>query len=212
MTKPIEIRVQDSFTQREEALKYLDWCRSTLQDFMSSTRRSATSLLVLAALFELVAESRNAKITIGSFSISSGSVVLEVLPILVAFFLFQLIVDTNKADVVMKSYIQAFKLWSRAASANDLDLVAVGPTSLYWSLPALFTGYARNRYRSDAVCYVNSLILMAAISLAVLAFETQAYYILFPASMNALWSISLLCTLYCLIMGGISYIAYALDS
>jgi hypothetical protein len=213
MAKSMAQRIQDSFTedQHEDILKYLDWCHSAFQDYMVSTRRSVTSLLVLAAVFELVAESRNAKVTIGSFSISSGSVVLDVLPILVAFFFLQVIVDTNKADALSKFQTEAFKLWSERAEENDLDITVLGPTPLYWGITALSLGRKGNTYRSDRVHYFTSWTLIIGIMLAVFGFEAHAYYVLLRPSLNALWVISLLCTFLCLAMSCVAFIAYSME-
>ena len=119
----IKARARNSFVNddRENISKYLDWARSTLVDYSQNNRRTATLMLIIVAIFELVAYSRNASISVGSFVVARGSVVLDFLPAIAAYMFFQIIVDLNKADQLQKLFTQVFAVWSEKAEENDLD-------------------------------------------------------------------------------------------
>lgn len=204
MAKSINDRVKDSFEKddRENIAKYIDWTRSTLLDYSQNNRRTSTFLLIVAAIFELVAYSRNASINIGSFAISRGSVVLDFMPALVAYFFLQIIADWGKVDQLTKVLKATFQAWSKKAEENDLDVFLLGSVPLYWD-PQSGRTRSTNLYPADRVQTVATNTTMIAILLGILAFEAQAYYVLFVASGSrlALWIISLCITLFCLVMG-----------
>lgn len=210
MPKYIYERVQESFKEddRENIFRYMDWLRSTMQDYTQNMRRIATGALLLVALFELVANSRNSSVSIGSFRIARGTVVFDVLPIVVAYLVLQIIIDVNKVDQLQGVFSEAFKIWSEKAKANDLDLLPHGPVPLYWNPTASMTRPGRdNMHMSDKVDIVASFTLSWGLVLAVLAFEAHAYYILLPSPPSVLWFISLGCTLFCLTIGAIGLAA-----
>jgi hypothetical protein len=213
MTKGIQDRVRDAFSEddRENTLKFFEWCRSAVQDYESSLRRTATGILLLAALFELVANSRNVNVTISSFRVTKGSVILDILPALVAFLFLQSVIDAIKADHVVKASWIAAYLWSEKFSTNDLDTLIHGPSPLYWSSNFLGSTRDENTYRSDKVHLVAGLTFLLVLWLAVIVFEAHAYYVLFPSSL-ALWSVSLFFTIGCLALSVATLIATGMDS
>jgi hypothetical protein len=161
-------------------------------------RRSATGILLLAAIFELVASSRNFTVNIGSFHIAQGSLVFDALPVLVAFLFMQLSVDANKVDQLMSVYGEAFKLWSEQAKSNDLDVFISGPIPLYWNT-ALGVAADENEYTSEKITRFTSGALTLGVMIGVFAFEAHAYYVLFR--LNFVWSVSVSCSLAFLIIG-----------
>jgi hypothetical protein len=201
MAKTISDRVRDSFKDddRENIYKYLEWCRSAIQEYAQVMRRMATGILLLAALFEVVANTRNTSVSIGSFHITRGSIVFNFLPVVVAYLFLQISTDYNKADQLVRAFSGAFSLWSKEAESNDLDLLIQGPMLVYWNP---YTGRIRDVNQSTAgrVEFAASAVLTYGILLAILAFEAHAYYALFPTSFDALWLISVCSTLFCLIM------------
>jgi hypothetical protein len=204
MARSIEDRAKDSFgnDDRESVSKYLDWVRTTLIDYAQNNRRMATLLLIVVAIFELVAYSRNSKIIIGSFVVERSSVVLDFLPTLVAYLFFQIAADANKADRLRKLFSEVFKIWSVEAEKNDLDVSLMGPAPLYWN-PTGGTTRESNTYSSDRAEEFGSMAMMIVILIGVLAFEVQAYCVLFAPSGSklVLWIIGLIVTLFCLTLG-----------
>jgi hypothetical protein len=210
MAKSINDRVKDSFEKddREDISKYLDWTRSTLLDYSQSNRRTATFLIIVVAIFELVAYSRNASISIGSFAISRGTVILDFMPALAAYFFLQVIADWGKVNQLTKVLKATFQAWSKKAEENDLDVFLLGSVPLYWDPQSGYTK-ATNIYPADRVQTVATNTTMVVILLGILAFEAQAYYVLFVTSGSrlTLWIISLCITFFCLIMGWIMALA-----
>jgi hypothetical protein len=203
MTKSIVDRVQDSFTgeDRDSISKYLDWARSTLLDYSQSSRRMATLLILLGAIFELVAYSRNSSISIGSFVVARGSVALVFLPTLAAYIFFQIATDLSRFNQLLRIFSAVYKIWREKAVENDLEVPLIGPVPLYWN-PIGTTYSAANRYTSDKIEMVGSITLMIAVAIGIIAFEAQAYYVLYIPHYPKIisWIISLCVTLFCLIM------------
>lgn len=205
-TKSIENRVKESFGKADagnvsadagNVSIYLGWILSTLGDYAQNNRRTATLLLFVAAVFELVVYSRNSSISIGSFVVARGSIVFDFAPVLVAYFCLQIIADWNKTDQLLKVYRAVFALWSEKAEENGLDNFLLGSAPLYWNPTGGITGRFRapNKYRSDRLEIFTTSVIMITILVGVFAFEVQAYYVLFASgSKLVLWILSLLFT------------------
>lgn len=200
MAKSIEARVQDSFREasREDIFRYLDWARSSILDYNQSMRRMAALLILLIAVFELVANSRGVHITVASFQVVRGSVVLILLPALIAFLFAQMITDGWKADRLVAIYRQVFKLWSGKAVDNDIDYEVLSNVTLYWSPTTL--GREENLGKAASLANQSALRFTWVIILGMLAFEAHAYFVVFStrAPSLVLWLISLGFTLTCL--------------
>lgn len=220
MPKNVTQRVENSFISddlkvdnREDMFRYMDWLRPTMQSYTQNMRRMATIILLLIAVFELVAHSRNTRFSIESFPISRGSVVFDILPVMVAYLVLQIITDVNKAYQLNRVFTAVFKKWSQSAGANDLDRLLYGPESLYWSWHTQWTD-EENKSASDNREFIASSVLSAGLLLAVLAFEADAYNVLFSSAQYflwhvryLLWGISLGCTSFCLIAGALALTA-----
>jgi hypothetical protein len=217
MSKSVDERVKDSFPvgdpkvdNREDMFRYMDWLRPTMQSYTQNMRRVATAILLLIAVFELLAHSRNTKFSLESFPISRGSVVFNILPVVVAYLVLQIITDVNKADQLKRTFTAVFKRWSGLAGANDLDKLLYGPEPLYWNWDPNWTETG-NKSESDNRERIASSVLSVGLLIAVLGFEADAYYVLFSSAQYSLWhvryllwGISLACTLFCLVMGALA--------
>lgn len=199
MPRRIRDRVNGSFdtSDREQISKYIDWLRPVKAEYMQGIRRMATAMVLLAAAFELVANSRSAEISIGSFRVDRGSIVLEFLPAIVAYFFLQINIDTNRVSQVDKIFQATFKLWSEKAWSNDLHLALQESAPVYWSMLG-GTSRPENTYASDKLEDKVSYALLFVVTGGTLLFEAQAYFTLFPkrASEIVLWAISLLLTIF----------------
>jgi hypothetical protein len=84
----------------------------------------------------------------------------------------------------------------------------MGSVPLYWDPQS---GYAKsaNIYPADRAQTIATNTIMGVILLGILAFEAQAYYVLFVSSGFGLtlWIISLCITLFCLTMGWVMALA-----
>jgi hypothetical protein len=64
------------------------------------------------AIFELVADSRNATITISAFTISKSSLVLMFIPPIVSYIYLQISLDGAKHNRLLNCFDSAFEIWS----------------------------------------------------------------------------------------------------
>ena len=199
MMKSIEDRVQDSFSKdnREDIFKYLDLVRSTVLGYSQSMRKMVTFLILLIAIFELVANSSNVQVTVASFRITRGSVVLDLLPALIAFLFSQAMADAVRANQLTDIYSKVFALWSKKAYDNDLDTELLGPLPLYW-MPTSGEVSDENLAKSTELVLYTSQWLSFAFITAVIIFEAHAYYVLFSTNVPAIimWAVSACCTLF----------------
>ena len=108
MTKSPKDRIKDSFSKddRESIAKYLDWARSAILDYCQALRRSATILVIVVAIFELIAYSKNQTISVGSFVIARNSIVFLFLPVLVAYFFLQIMADHNRVNQLLSGVVR----------------------------------------------------------------------------------------------------------
>jgi hypothetical protein len=203
MAKSVGDRVQNSFSgdNREDIFKYMDWIHSSILDYNQVMRKMALFVILLIASFEIVVGSRNESITIGSFRLAQGSVVLVLLPGLVAFLVIQMMADAGRVDQLITVYQEVFKLWSEKAEANDLDTEALTFPPLYWNPTS--AGYREvNKSGLYKLTDNSGSAFSFIILIGILAFEAHAYYILLPAHTHGfiLWAISLSFTVCCLIL------------
>lgn len=202
MAKSIEDRIKESFNQddKEEAFKYMDWINSSIIAFTQTIRRNASLLVLLVAIFELIVGSRDATLSIGSFKISRNSITLTFLPGVISFFFMQIILDSAKVNRLYYIFFAVFKIWSPEGSINELDQLLDQPLPTYWSMSSTSI---EHQDRLDKLEIVSSTMLLWAVIIGVIAFEGQAYYVLFPAHASAIipWAVSLLLTLFFLVFG-----------
>jgi hypothetical protein len=204
MVKDIEERIKVSFSDDDEErlVKYMDWINSSVVNYVQVVRRSASILLLLVAAFELVVGSQKTTISIGSFSISRDSIALVFLPAIVAFLFLQMALDTCKTLRLYNAFSAAFEKWFPKGARNELDLVLDQPQPAYWG--AFQADFDKAKMDMlDKREYFTSAVFILVIIIGTLAFEAQAYYVLFPAHISAIapWAVSLLVTLFCLING-----------
>jgi hypothetical protein len=204
MAKSIKDRVRDSFREsdREDIFKYLDWIRSSVLDYNQAMRKMAAFVVLLIAIFEIVANSHNSTISIGSFSISKGSLPFILLPGFVAFLFIQMMADAARAEQLIRIYTAVFGLWSANAEANDLGAEALSSLPIYWNITG--PGYRSvNETQLDRLTDSIGVFFSFAVLIGMLAFEADAYYVLLPTRTLEFisWLISLFFTLGCFILG-----------
>ena len=99
-------RVKFSFDEndQETCSKYLDWLFARITDYSQSLRRDVTFIILLIAAFELVADSKHVSIGFGSFQLSKGSIVLQFIPVVVSYLLFQTVVNTSRITLLITAF------------------------------------------------------------------------------------------------------------
>jgi hypothetical protein len=202
MPENIKERIRESFNEndKEQVVKYMDLINSSISNYTQTVRRSAAILLLLVAAFELVIGSQKTTLSIGSFSLSKGSIALSFLPAVVSFLFMQIIFDTRKVNRLDRAFSETFKIWSPKASENELDHILGEPQPIYWN--TRFPLYIKNVDSLDKIEENSVTIVMLIITFGFAVFEGQAYYALYPNHISAIpaWAASLLITLFCLVV------------
>jgi hypothetical protein len=126
-------RITDSFVNKDEeqVTKYLDWLYSRITDYSQSMRRTSLLVLLLIAIFELVNGPGAVQVSLGSFRISKGSIILIFIPALVAYLYLQVWIDTMKGEDLEKVFQTAFGCWWQTGKENNLHEFIVPPTPLF---------------------------------------------------------------------------------
>jgi hypothetical protein len=210
--RDIPDRISDSFDNNdlERTSKYLDLLRQTMSGYTADMRRNGLLMLLLVGAFELVDYSKNTQITVASFSLHKGSVVLQFIPALVSYLYLQLVVCSTRLEQLGDAFIETFQKWSPKAYANDLGELVVPPTVLYWAVGQR-TPVPRNRdYRRTSIENSASAVFFFAIIAGLIAFNCQAYLKLYrsPFNQDILWLISLAFSVFCIIMFAADLIAF----
>ena len=215
MKKSYADRIKESFdgASRDDIVKYVEWARSTAMDYTQALRRSAAIMVIAVAIFEVVAYSKNQTIQVASFTVARNSLVLVFLPAFVAYFFFQVTADHNRIFQLEDLYEQAFLLWCEKGGKNDLDTPLLGPSPLYWNVTADHY-YVENISRADKIENFGGLVMMVVIFFGIIAFEGQAYYIIFTSKNLEIAAgvISAAVTIFCLAMGTACFAARGTDS
>jgi hypothetical protein len=209
MAKDVKQRINESLdgATREDMLKCMGWLRSGMRDRSKALQRNVAFALLLMAAFTLVSESPNTQISIGSFQISSGSLVIIFVPALVAYLYLQAISDSTQLDTQQIAFTAALAKWSAKAEQNDLDLLIAPSQALYWSVSAS-GGYEENRTWLDNLSKWTSNIVLLITMLTVFTFEGWAYYKLYrsPITHDVAWIISACIAFFCLVAGFILFL------
>lgn len=207
--RSIAKRIENSFdkaSDQDKIFQYLDWLRNTIVSYSQNLSRLTTFLILLIAAFELVSDSSGLQISIGSFKISKGSMVVEFLPCLVAYLYFQIVVDSRRIVSVRNAFMHTFQIWSKPGERNDLDVMVLPSLPLYWN-PAVYQVHDELQRASDKVEYWAANVFQLVILIGVVTFQAQAYYVLYNSFkvLHITWYASLTITVFCLSAAVIHY-------
>lgn len=192
MHKSPEDKIADSFSEetQEKALQYLEWLRICINDVYANMRRSSGIALVLAAIFELVVSSKTLELSIGSFRISGGSVVLVFIPAVIAYSHLQAVTDFIRLVDLRNLHIATFNKWLPEAEQNKLHRYVFPPQTVLLNIG--------DRPVSEQKALRQTQRLLEDISLTLLffacpVFTVIAYWQLFPKNIdhNIPWAASL---------------------
>jgi hypothetical protein len=197
-------RIKDSFDSdaHDDIAQYIDWLRSAIDSCVADLRRMLLFILLLVAVFEVVLESPSARISLGSFEIVKGSVVLLFIPALVAYMYLEVMVGTARLHTLRRVFRAAFARWSDKGGENDLDVFINPAMPLYWYIAGDSERKA-NQPRERKIEILAAFPFMMLFIVGVIAFEYQAYHLLrnhTPGS-HILWIISGSVSAFCVIMG-----------
>lgn len=191
--KSIEKRIADSISDQDndKLPTYIGWVLTKTNDYSQSLQRGIALIFLLAVIFGLLTATKGFSITIGSFHLYKGSILVQFIPVAVSYLFFQIVTDIRRLAYVNLTLKAAFARWWPEAGENDMD-------DFIKRLPlALNPGAGRpsgiTKYRSESVLFMVSFITLLIILLGTLAFNSYAYLVLFrsPLSRDIGWFISL---------------------
>ena len=178
MAKSIKDRVRASFSSDDkDSLKYyLDSTIAASKSYADGMRRSATFMLILIAVFELLVEGVVKQVTIGPFVFSGITIILAFAPSAIAYFYYESCTQAVIFGIIVRAYIAVFEIWNDKAGENDLDLILLPPT------PAFFPGSGFNRgavSSTEGLLSGLGLVFRLPFIFGVPIFEAYAFYQLF---------------------------------
>lgn len=184
----------------DKTSKYLDWLLARLADYGQSIRRNIFFMILLIAAFELVANSKNTEIAIGSFDISKGTVALQFIPAVVAFLFYQIMIDTTRIYSLVGAFMRIFAQWSRDDWKDSRgQLPVMVPLPIFWNM----SWYAETHGDAiDSLENVASAVFFSIIILGTIGFQAQASYVLYRPqfSQDLPWLLSVVVALSCLVL------------
>ena len=123
--KSIRDRINDSFsTDDKDSLKYyLDSVAGAWKDYADGIRRSATIMLILIAVFELLLSNSAQRVTFGPVVLTGVTTVITFIPTVVAYFYYESWTYLIAFGDISKVYSTVFAIWNPTAEENDLDAV-----------------------------------------------------------------------------------------
>jgi hypothetical protein len=199
--KSIIQRVVDSFDDpnHDDISGYLDWLRAAIGDSVTDLRRTLLIMLLLIAAFEIVMESPNAHVSLGSFEIVKGSIVLIFIPMIVACLFFQMMVATTRLITLRTVFKHAFRKWSDKGGENDLDFFIYPAMPVYWNIMGASESFTNMPF-SRNIESAGSVPFLLIIMFGTVAFEVQAFYLLYHVTNIFLWVIGLCIATFCIIL------------
>jgi len=179
MGKSINQRISNSFTGDQGVAETRDYAKdvySSWKDVAQSLSRNSILILVLMAIFELLAyQKQSSNITIDSITISNLPIVQIVLPAVISVMLYDCIRLTGRWNDLENAYCALIEICAPAQHKNDLDLF-VKP-----SLPAIW-GVGRDtspEIITPSEKFISNVTTVFAITIVFIfpfSFEGQAYY------------------------------------
>jgi len=180
MSKSITNRVNESFDSADkESLKfYLGSLTAAWKDRADGIRRSATLMVILIIVFELLLRGSLKQVTVGPLVLSGTAIIAVFMPTGVAYFYFEAFRNTIAFEDTGHVYTATFRKWNESAEKNDLDLILEPQT------PAFFPAGRGSSFLSSGgrvADIIDNVVAVIAI-FGTLAFEGYAFYQLYGDS------------------------------
>jgi hypothetical protein len=179
MAKSMEQRILDSFQGDEAAAQAKEYSKRVYGAWTAlstSLTKSALSIFLLMAIFELLAYQRaSASISIGSFTLVNSPVVLIALPTVIAFMLYDGFRLSVRWLALETAYIELVKIYAKPQWSNNLDILVTPHVPSIWSIGTSPSDSLMGR-DDKFVDSVENILSPLLIFLTPFAFECQAYY------------------------------------
>lgn len=178
MTRKLDQRINNTFDRSspDDIYKYLEWLRGSISELAQSVRRTMAIAILLMAIFVLISEAPKAVVRFGGFQINKGSLVLQFIPVFVAYLFLQGMVYTGRLSLLSHAFSRTYAKWSHTGEANDLDVLVLPSLPLYWRIEI---GGDESYGIADRVDFCAGLVISAVIIGGVALFELVAYQSLY---------------------------------
>jgi hypothetical protein len=159
----------------EQASALYDRLLQRLKDVTDASRRSALGLILVAIVWELLDRAAISEVSVGGFQISDLSVVRRVLPVVGAYFIFDLVSNGFRYYYTRDVVVEMDKHYS--TRLHDVDV-----TRLCYPVPPSLFGplvwYRTNTPRASLVAAFNAALRLGSVTIPVLL-EVRWYVRLF---------------------------------
>jgi hypothetical protein len=181
MAKSVRQRAREVFenSPHSESKDYADLLLSAWKDLAGLISKQATLLLLIMAIFELLAyQSASSEVTIGSFTLSNTTTLLMALPPLVSFLAYDIYFLVRRVNDIAAVYGVVYRsLWPNQAE-NDLQRL-IAPVLPGFLRTSSFVS-SESELRSERfLSSLNAAMMIGTVVIFPAAFQVQAYYILF---------------------------------
>jgi hypothetical protein len=180
MARRVQERIDDSFPDdaASDAKEFAEKIFNTWKDVSVSLARIATLILVLIAVFELLAYQQSKSFSIGPFSFANTSIVQTFLPVVIAYLMYEAHILTYRWNGLQQAYITITWIYAPKVRSNDLDIFIQPHLPSIWGIGSKMS--RENELRSERFDRIVRLTIAVTVAfLLPLIFETQAYYRLF---------------------------------
>jgi hypothetical protein len=178
VAKSIRDRVRASFSSedRDSLRYYLDSLITVAKSYADGLRRSASFMIILIAVFELLLKGVIKQVTIGPFVFTGITTILAFGPSVIAYFYYESCSQSVIFGVILRTHRAAFRIWNEDAARNELDIILAPPTPAFF-----YSGGTPRESVSLTVGFISraGLAFRYLFGLGPLFFEAYAFYQLF---------------------------------
>jgi hypothetical protein len=190
MPKSMQTRIEEALksSDKDSVKYYLDTLATVWKDYADGLRRSATLMVVLIVVFELLLKGIVRQANVGPFVISGTRAIEPFVPTGIAYFYYDSLNCAMNFENIAEAYRFTFRIWNRMAEFNDLDVIAQPRTPPFFPAGRAITSDLSD---SGRAAYHVRLVTLAMLGiLSPILFEVYAFgqlYRLLHASSILLW-------------------------
>ena len=175
IAESIRERINESLSSsdRDSLTYYLETTRAAQKEYADSLRRSATLMVLLMAVFELLVRGKLKQVTVGPFLLSNATTITAFIPAVVAYFYYDCISTAICYENALSAYSGTFAIWNKVAEQNDLDILVYPRAPQYMS--AGYASQATTLPEYKTMINVNDFFAVLALFVPI-AYFCYAFY------------------------------------
>ncbi|MFN8050581.1 MAG: hypothetical protein U0Q22_04030 [Acidimicrobiales bacterium] len=187
--------------EKDDLRHYQAMVLEAINNVRSRMARVSGLILIVVAVFELLAHDGTASINVGPLSAHRSDVVMLGFPPVLAYFWLEMIILSNQSLVLLRTHTAVFELWNSSAARWKFERCLEPPQPLYFSTGGLAPGSAKSEWSIRLGLFV--IYFLGAPAYLVRMFLQLFDHV--PASNPFLWaSLAVACGLF--LLGGWSMI------